>query len=188
MTDRAGGRSAASSATRRAADESRIRQRLIRMTAQRRALQLALARFADEEGRFELVLWTEAFESSEPATINHVVEVTGGYQMLVNHLVEALRTGAKLTGLEVGRRGKAASGPELITAVRDDGGFTSNQAEVLTELYRARNRLQHASPDIEADEVHQQVTLLLKTLPRLVRSFVTWMALHGVDLLPVREA
>jgi hypothetical protein len=157
------------------------------MTAQRRALQLAVARFADEEGNFELGRWTEAFESSEPATINHVIEVTGGYQILVNHLVEALRTGAELAGLEVGDRKRALSGPDLITAVRDDGGFTSHQAVALTELYRARNRLQHASPDIEADEVHEQVTLVLKTLPRLVRSFVTWMSRHEVDLLPTRK-
>jgi hypothetical protein len=171
-------------ASRRARDESRIRQRLTRMSAQRKALQLAVARYADEEGNFDLNRWTEAFESSKPETINQVVEVIGGYQMLVNHLVEMLRTGTKLAGLEVARREYAPSGPELIAAVREDGSFTQNQAEVLTELYRTRNRLQHASPDIQADEVHEQVALLLRTVPRLLTSFVTWMSRHDVELLP----
>ncbi|MGH2845540.1 MAG: hypothetical protein ACRDL0_05890 [Thermoleophilaceae bacterium] len=168
----------------RAAAESSIRRRLIRISAQRRALQLAVTRYADDEGRFDLGRWTEAFESAEPETINHVVEVTGGYQMVVNHLVEALRTGAGLAGLEVGR---PPSGPGLIAAVRDDGGLTRAQAEALTELYRNRNRLQHASPDIQADEVHEQVELLLRTLPRLVGSFVAWLSRHDVELVPERD-
>lgn len=181
-----GGRSAAQSSSRRARDESRIRQRLTRMSAQRRALQLAVARYADEEGRFELARWTEAFESSEPKIINQVVEVTGGYQMLVSHLAEMLRTGAKLAGLEVVRGEYAPSGPALIAAVREDGCLTQKQADALTELYRTRNRLQHASPDIQADEVYEQVTLLLRAVPRLLTSFVTWMSRHDVELLPKR--
>jgi uncharacterized protein YutE (UPF0331/DUF86 family) len=156
---------------------ARIRQRLTRMAAQRRALQLAVARYADDEGQFDLTRWTEAFESANPATINQVVEVTGGYQMLVNHLIEALRTGATLAGM-AGRQ----SGRELIAAIRDDGGFSPGQAEVLVALYRTRNRLQHASPDIQADEIHDQVTALLRAFPRLVRSFVDWMARHDVGL------
>ena len=163
--------------TDREASVARIRQRLTRIAAQRRALQLAVARYADEEGGFGLARWTEGFESSAPETINQVIEVTGGYQMLVNHLIEALRTGATLAGF-AGR----PSGRELVAAIRDDGGFSPNQAEVLIELYRTRNRLQHASPDIQADEVHEQVSVLLKTLPRLVRSFVAWMARHDVEL------
>jgi uncharacterized protein YutE (UPF0331/DUF86 family) len=166
----------------RAENESRIRRRLARTPAQRQALQIAVARYADEDGQFELGRWTEAFESSHPETINHVVEVTGGYQMLVNHLVEMLRAGAKLVGLA-----PAPSGPELIAAVYEDGGLSPNQAEVLIRLYRTRNRLQHASPDIQADEVHEQVTVLLRTLPRLMSSFATWMSRHDVDLFESRS-
>jgi hypothetical protein len=156
---------------------ARIRQRLTRMAPQRRALQLALAPYSDEEGRFDLARWTRAFESPEPETINEVVEVTGGYQILVNHLVEATRTGAMLAGV-AGRQ----SGPELIAAIRDDGGLSPNQAEILIELYRTRNRLQHASPDIQADEVHDQVSVLLRSLPGFVRSFAAWMARYDVEL------
>lgn len=47
--------------------------------------------------------------------------------------------------------------PGIIDAVRADGGFTSGQAETFIELYRTRNRLQHSSPDIHADELHRQV-------------------------------
>jgi len=152
--------------------------------AQRKALQLAIERYAGDDGRFNLELWTEPFNSGDPATINAVVEVTGGYQGLVNHLAEMLRTGAKLAGLDAAYRNRDPSGPELIAAARNAGCFSANQADVLTELYRTRNRLQHASPDIQADEVQDQVVLLLKTMPRLLDSYVKWMAGHGVELLP----
>lgn len=61
-------------------DVARIRQRLARMAPQTKALQLALARYHDDAGSFDLGLWEEAFTSDDPQTINHVVEVTGGYE------------------------------------------------------------------------------------------------------------
>jgi hypothetical protein len=68
--------------------------------------------------------------------------------------------------------------------VRGDGGLTANQAEVLIRLNRTRNRLQHASFDVQADEMHADTELLLKTLKRLVTSYVKWLAGHGIQLLP----
>jgi len=70
----------------------------------------------------------------------------------------------------------------IIDAIRADDGFTSTQAQTFTELYRTRNRLQHSSPDIQADEVHRQVRLLLRHLPRLVESYLAWLEKHDVTL------
>lgn len=72
--------------------------------------------------------------------------------------------------------------PELIEAARRQEGITRSQADALTLLYRTRDRLQHASPDIRADEVHEQVTVLLRVLPGIVSTFVAWMAEHDVEL------
>lgn len=161
----------------RIAEHDRLDARLERLSAQSTALRRAMDQFG--EG-FDPETWTNAYSSPDPDDINRVFMVTGGYLALVNNTAEAIRAGVKLTGL------KPTSGmpglPGIVDAVRADGGFTGRQAETFVELYRTRNRLQHSSPDIEADEVHRQVRLLLRHLPRLVKSYLAWLERHDVEL------
>ena len=72
--------------------------------------------------------------------------------------------------------------PGLIETIRAGGGFSDQQAETFTELYRTRNHLQHASPDVQADEVHRQVNLLVGHLPRLLKSYLQWLKQQGLEL------
>lgn len=162
------------------ADVARIRQRLARMAPQNKALRLALSRYRDDAGSFDAELWSGAFTSDRPQTINEVLEVTGGYEGLVNHLMEMLQAGASLVGLAVTRQRHKPSGPELIAAATNEGCFTENQAKALNNL----NRLQHSSPGVPADEVHERIELLLKAMPRLLSSYVRWMEGRGIRLLP----
>lgn len=76
----------------------------------------------------------------------------------------------------------ASCTPGLIEAIRIDGGFSGQQAQTFIELYRTRNGLQHDSPGVEADEVHRQVCLLLRHLPRFVDSYVNWLKEHDIEL------
>ncbi|MGC2374957.1 MAG: hypothetical protein WA484_13885 [Solirubrobacteraceae bacterium] len=159
------------------AELNRLSAKLERLSAQSRALRKAMLQFGDD---FDAKAWTDAFNSPDSDDINRVYTVTGGYLALVNNTAEAMRAGAKLTGtkLTAGTHGA----PGIINAIRADGGFTRQQAETFTELYRTRNHLQHASPDIQADEVHRQVRLLLGHLPRLVKSYLAWLKSHDVEL------
>jgi hypothetical protein len=159
------------------AELDRLGAKLERLAAQRKALRKAIGQFG---GDFEIDMWTQAFDSPDPDDINLVFTVTGGYLALVNNTVEAIRTGFKLTHLKStpGMAGVAG----IIDAIRADRGFTSRQAQTFTELYRTRNRLQHSSPDIQADEVHRQVRLLLRHLPRLVESYLAWLEKYDVAL------
>ncbi|MBS1869773.1 MAG: hypothetical protein JSS99_08920 [Actinobacteria bacterium] len=161
----------------RAAEIDRIATKLKRLPVQRRALNAAIRAFGDE---FDGAEWTAAFESEETVDINRVLQVTGGYLILVNNTIEAVKIGAGLADLTPadGRRG--ASG--LIDAVRRDGGFSREQAETFISLYATRNLLQHASTDVQARDVHRQVKLLLRSLPGFVASFTSWLARHGVEL------
>ncbi|MEJ7797860.1 MAG: hypothetical protein WKF42_05110 [Solirubrobacteraceae bacterium] len=168
------------------ADVARIRRRLARMSPQTKALRLALARYRDDGGEFDLGRWEAAFTATDPQVINEVLGVTGGYEGLVNHLMEMLHAGASLAGLPVARQ-RRPQAPMLIAAARTDGCFSEHQADVLTKLNRTRNRLQHNSPGVPADEVHQRLELLLKTLPGLLRSYVTWIEGHGLQLLPKQK-
>ncbi len=162
---------------RRTAELDRLGAKLERHSAQRRALRRAMDQFGRD---FDARAWTKAFDSPDPDDINRVFTVTGGYLALVNNTAEAVRAGARLTGL---RSTPGMPGvPGIIDAIRADGGFTSRQAETFTELYRTRNRLQHSSPDIQADEVHRQVRLLLRHLPRLVKSYLAWLEKYNVEL------
>lgn len=102
------------------------------------------------------------------------------YLALLNNTVEAVRVGAKLVGVEPAEGTLGASG--LIEAIRLDGGFSDQQAQTFIELYRTRNGLQHASPGVEADEVHRQARLLLRHLPRFVESYVNWLKKHDIEL------
>ena len=160
----------------RAAELDRVDAKLERLAAQRKALRSAMEKFGDG---FDARGWTEAYDSPDPDDINRVFAVTGGYLALVNNTAEAIRAGAKLTGLKSTPGMPGVSG--IIDAIRADGGFTSGQAETFTELYRTRNRLQHSSPDIDADEVHRQVRLLLRHLPRFVESYLAWLEKHDVE-------
>ena len=161
----------------RTAELDRVSAKLERLAAQRKALRRAIGQFGDD---FDAKAWTEAFDSPDPEEINRVFTVTGGYLALVNNTAEAIRAGAKLTGLESTPGMPGVSG--IIDAIRADGGFTRTQTTTFTELYRTRNRLQHSSPDIQADEVHRQVRLLLRHLPRLVESYLVWLQRQGVEI------
>lgn len=142
------------------------------------------SRFRDDASSFDAELWSGAFTSDRPQTINEVLEVTGGYEGLVNHLMEMLQAGASLVGLAVTRQRHKPSGPELIAAATNEGCFTENQAKALNNLNRTRNRLRHSSPGVLADEVHERTELLLKAMPRLLSSYVRWMEARGIRLLP----
>lgn len=159
------------------ADLDRLSAKLERLSPQSEALRKAMRQFGED---FDAKAWGAAFHSSDADDINRVHTVSGGYLALVNNTAEAVRVGAKLTGIEptAGMRGV----PGIIDAIRADGGFTSRQADTFTALYRTRNHLQHASPDIQADEIHRQTQLLLGHLPRFIKSYLAWLETRGVEL------
>jgi hypothetical protein len=157
------------------AELDRINSKLERLSAQRQALRKAMDQFGEN---FDEKAWADAFDSPDADDINRVFTVTGGYLALVNNTAEAIKAGVQLTGLmpTPGMPGV----PGILDAIRADGGFTHRQANTFTELYRTRNRLQHSSPDIQADEVHTQVRLLLNHLPRFLKSYLAWLQKHDI--------
>jgi hypothetical protein len=161
----------------RSVEIDRMAAKLERLPAQRKALNAALREFGED---FDRRRWTAAFESSEINDINRVLPVTGGFLALTNNTVEAVKIGAALVGVQAADGKRGASG--AIDAICRDGGISPEQAESLTQIYRTRNALQHASTDVQADEVHRHVKLLLYSLPGLMRSFMSWLEQRGVEL------
>jgi uncharacterized protein YutE (UPF0331/DUF86 family) len=169
--------------SRRTPDEARLIERVKRLGPQRSALTLALAPFRSEDGQFDQVRWAKAFDSQEPTDIRDVKAVTGLYEGLVNHLVEMLYVAARLRGLDVVMREDRPSASALFDSVREDGGLTANQADVLKRLYGMRNELQHASPGVQAHEVREDIVLLVKTLGRFAKSYLEWLERHDISIV-----
>jgi hypothetical protein len=161
------------------AEQARIARFLEAINKHRKALDLAI-----EEGfggRLDAAEWRRAFESSEPGDANRTMVVTGDHSAVLNAFVEILKAGAgaRLIALLPHRRPHAA---QVFAAVHADGGLEAKQAKLLNEVYALEGRLEHASPDVDADEVRDAVERLRRALPGLVRDAVGWLARHGVDI------
>jgi hypothetical protein len=165
-------------------DEARIIERFKRLGPQRKALAFALEPYLGSDGRIDPQRWDAAFVSADPETIARMASVNGTFGGLVNHCIEMLQGGARLTSMPIARRDERPSAPALIAAVKDDGGLTSNQAEVLLRLNRTRNDLEHHSPGVQADTARDDVETLIKVLPGVVKSYLAWLARHDIQILP----
>lgn len=144
----------------------------------RRALELAIEdNFGGQLGAVE---WRAAFESSEPQDANRTMVVTGDHSAVLNAYVEVLRAsaGARLLGLLPHRRPHAE---QVFTAVAADGGLDDEQVALLNEIYVLEGRLEHASPDVDADEVRDAIERLYRALPGLIESTQAWLLRHDVD-------
>ncbi len=161
------------------AEQARLARFFETINKHRRALDLAIAE--EFGGRLDPVEWRRAFESSEPHDANRTMVVTGDHSAVLNAYVEVLKAsaGSRLIGLLPHRRPHAAQTVEALVA---DGGLTKDQAVLLNEVYILEGRLEHASPDVDAEEVRDAVERLREALPGLVESTRTWLLRHGVEL------
>jgi len=144
----------------------------------RKALDLAIEE--NFGGSLDPGEWGIAFESAEPRDANRTMVVTGDHSAILNAYVEVLKAsaGSRLVGLLPHRRPHAQ---EVFEALVGDGGLSEDQAALLNELYVLEGRLEHASPDVDAEEVRDAVERLRGALPDLVDSACAWLGRHGVE-------
>lgn len=131
-------------------------------------------------------VWRNVFDSHDPLDIVARNGLTGCYSTIVNNYIELLKTSAYMAGLTPHKRDHAK---DVIDAVYADGGISKNQADSLHDLFVFEGRLQHASPDVDADEVRNAVELLRVVAPELLKALIAWLTRHGVDVAGgVKEA
>jgi hypothetical protein len=162
-----------------AAEQARLGRFFQTINKHRKALDLAIEE--DFGGELDPGEWRSAFESAEPQDANRTMVVTGDHSAVLNAYVEILKasSGARLIGLLPHRRPHAE---QVFKAIVADGGLTEDQAALLNELYVLEGRLEHASPDVDAEEIRDAVERLRKALPGLVENALTWLDRHGVEL------
>jgi hypothetical protein len=132
-------------------------------------------------GRLDAAEWRSAFESDDPRDANRTMVVTGDHSAALNAYVEILKAsaGSRLIGLLPHRRPHA---DQVFQALVTDGGLSKDQAGLLNELYVLEGRLEHASPDVDAEEVRDGIERLRQALPGLIDSTRTWLRDRGIEL------
>ena len=129
------------------AERQHIRERLRRIVVDHRALRAAIADGFGSD--FDAARWTAAFESDGPEDVNAVAPIVSAFERIVNGLVEAARSGLVASGID--RPGRTPDTvPADLQRVRDDGGLTAGELELLIDLSRTRNQLQHTYIDVSA--------------------------------------
>ncbi len=159
----------------RRAEEARLIRRIESLEVHRRGLDRAVESFGESD--LNPQRWRDAFESAQPADVVARNGVTGCYSAVINGYVELLRTGAYLSGLTPHKKDHTRN---VIEQVLDDGGLDKRQANCLHELFVFEGRVEHASPDIRADEVREAVELLREHAPALIENAVRWLERHGI--------
>jgi hypothetical protein len=159
------------------AEEIRLARRFKSIRDHRAALEFAIAESFG--GELDQRTWRQAFDSSDPTDLLRTMAITGSYSAIVNAYVEILKTaaGSRLIGLLPHRRPHA---DQVFSAVQDDGGLSEEQVTSLHGCYVLEGRIEHASPDVAADEVREAVERLLKALPGLIEGAVTWLESYGI--------
>jgi hypothetical protein len=160
-------------------EQARLARFFQSINKHRKALDLAIEQ--DFGGTLDPVQWRSAFESDEPRDANRTMVVTGDHSAMLNAYVEILRAsaGSGLIGLLPHRRPHAE---QVFKALAADKGLTAAQATLLNELYVLEGRLEHASPDVDAEEVRDGIERLRQALPGLIESARIWLDRHGIEL------
>ena len=160
------------------AEQVRLARFFETINKHRKALDLAIDDNFD--GALDPAEWRSAFESSEPDDANRTMVVTGDHSAILNAYVEILKAsaGSRLIGLLPHRRPRA---DQVFEALVADGGLRRDQAALLNEVYVLEGRLEHASPDVDAEEVHDAVERLRSALPSLIESTCAWLLRYGIE-------
>jgi uncharacterized protein YutE (UPF0331/DUF86 family) len=161
------------------AEREHIRRRVRRLIVDFRALKAAIDDHFGPD--LEPTRWSAAFESDDPEEVNRVAPVISGFERIVNGLVEAARSGLVASGIA-----KPVGTPETVRrdleAVRDDGGLTKGQCDLLIELSRTRNDLQHDYVDVSADDARAAVRSLKQNVPALTKALNSWFERYDVGV------
>lgn len=161
------------------AEQARLARFFVTIDKHRRALELAIEESFG--GQLDPAEWRSAFDSTEPDDANRTMVVTGDHSAILNAYVEILKAaaGSRLIGLLPHRRPHAE---QVFEAIAADQGLSTDQAALLNELYVLEGRLEHASPDVDADEVRDSIGRLRQALPGLIEDTRNWLHRHGIEL------
>ena len=155
---------------------ARIGKRLRNLSVQFDALDLAINDLGED--RVAGPEWERAYTSGDPDDVWRTVQpITGGYEHIVQNIIELAKAAGRATGHLQGKRPRAE---DAIKFLEDVGALSPAQRDLLDEHYVFRGRLSHDSPDITADDMALHAERALVELPPMVKPIRDWLAEQGI--------
>jgi uncharacterized protein YutE (UPF0331/DUF86 family) len=109
-------------------------------------------------------------EGSTEALLTKVYPVERGFEILVNFVVELAELGLQLAGLV-----PDGSSAKVLGQLETEGVISKSRRERLVAIYRARNEMQHAYPDVVANATYDAAHSLLNELAGFFRDYARWL-------------
>lgn len=114
-----------------------------------------------------------AWSSGNPVDLNNVNALQGGFENVLNQLLESALEVCRLEGWF---GGDDQSMLLALRRLRDNGVITEPTRKALADAKELRDGTQHAYPDIAASDFHTAVSLLLESGGDYIQDVSRWMA------------
>jgi hypothetical protein len=146
-----------------------IEQRLLTARKHRPALDLAMAAFPPN---FDMAAFEKAWSSQDAAEVNQANALQGGFENVLNQLLEAA---VELTKLEQWDEGHDTTVLLALRRLKEHGVITEQTRRNLADAKELRDGTQHTYPDIAAPDFHDAVNLLTQSDSDFIQDVLHWM-------------
>jgi uncharacterized protein YutE (UPF0331/DUF86 family) len=129
---------------------------------------LALKKLLEDTSKQEFI--AAVADGSTDALLTKVYPLERAFEILVNFVVEL----AEL-GLQVAEIVPDGSSTKVLQQLETEGVISKSRRERLVAIYRARNEMQHAYPDVGANATYDAARSLLDELAGYFRDYARWL-------------
>jgi uncharacterized protein YutE (UPF0331/DUF86 family) len=109
-------------------------------------------------------------QGSPDALVTTVYPLERAFEILVNLVVELAELGLQLAEIV-----PPGSGAKVLDQLAAEGVISKSRRERLAAIYRARNEMQHAYPDVGAQATYDAADALLDELGGFFGDYARWL-------------
>lgn len=158
--------------------KTKIRDRVSDVRRHFLALRAAMAEFGEN---FNLDAFAAAYDSEDPADLNHVKAVERGVDQLYNYIAELAAFGLELAEIRV--RGQETNARVDLDSLSRAGVIGPERTRRLQRLRRLRRLLVHEYATATAEQVHEAAQLVASEFIPFYDAYRVWIA-RGFSLTP----
>jgi uncharacterized protein YutE (UPF0331/DUF86 family) len=130
----------------------------------------ALALKALVEGTTRETFVAAVAQGSPDALLTTVYPLERAFEILVKFVVELTELGLQIAEIVPG-----GSGAKVLDQLAAEGVISKSRRERLAAIYRARNEMQHAYPDVGAQATYDAAGALLEELGGFLGDYARWL-------------
>jgi hypothetical protein len=161
----------ASDADRARVLKAKIRDRVSDLRRHLIALRTAMAEFGED---FDLDVFQAAFDSDDPAQLNHVKAVERGVDQLYNYIAELTSFGLELSGVR--SRGQDTNARVDLESLQRIGVIGPERARRLQRLRELRRLLVHEYANATAEQVYEAARIITSEFVQFYDAYRDWIA------------